>query len=126
MPGDVTFPLSPDGLNNRVRVHVYRTGARTNPVPTLMGQFFGVTQVNIDAVATAEVSPANAMTCVKPFTIPDRWIEKQDPGGWDPELDLRHGRQQGIPWPIPISTSPPATRRTTPATTPNATRACRS
>ncbi len=84
LPGDVTFPLSPDGLNNRVRVHVYRTAARTNPVPTLMGKFFGVTQVNIDAVATAEVSPANAMTCVKPFTIPDRWIENQDPGGWDP------------------------------------------
>ena len=24
------------------------------------------------------------MTCVKPFTIPDRWIEKQTPP-WDPE-----------------------------------------
>jgi Putative Flp pilus-assembly TadE/G-like len=86
LPADVTFPLGPTGLNNRIRVHVYRTDAvgRNNPVPTLMGKFFGVNQVNIDAVATAEVSPANAMTCVKPFTIPDRWIEKQDPGGWDP------------------------------------------
>jgi len=27
-------------------------------------------------VAMAEASPANAMTCVKPFTIPDKWIEK--------------------------------------------------
>ena len=27
-PGDVTFPTSPSGLNNRVRVHVYRTSAR--------------------------------------------------------------------------------------------------
>jgi hypothetical protein len=78
MPGDVTFPLSPEGLDNRVRVHVYR-----NAMPTLMGKFFGVAQVNIEAVATAEASPANAMTCVKPFTIPDKWIEKQDPGGWD-------------------------------------------
>jgi hypothetical protein len=84
LPSDVTFPLSPAGLNNRVRVHVYRTAARSNPIPTLMGRFFGVERVNIDAVATAEASPANAMTCVKPFTIPDRWIEKQDPGGWDP------------------------------------------
>jgi hypothetical protein len=83
LPGDVTFPMSPEGLNNRIRVHVYRTGVRSNPVPTMMGKFFGVSQVNIDAVATAEVSPANAMTCVKPFTIPDRWVEKQDPGGWD-------------------------------------------
>ncbi len=48
-----------------------------------MGRFFGVDTANTDAVATAEASPANAMTCVKPFTIPDRWIEKQDPGGFD-------------------------------------------
>ena len=48
-----------------------------------MGRFFGVNTANTDAVATAEASPANAMTCVKPFTIPDKWIEKQDPGGYD-------------------------------------------
>jgi hypothetical protein len=82
-PGDVTFPTSPAGLNNRVRVHVYRTNARGNPLQTLMGRFFGVDTANTDAVATAEASPANAMTCVKPFTIPDKWIEKQDPGGFD-------------------------------------------
>ena len=50
-----------------------------------MGRYFGVIAANVDAVATAEASPANAMTCVKPFTIPDRWIEKQDPGGWNSE-----------------------------------------
>jgi hypothetical protein len=82
-PGDVTFPTSPSGLNNRVRVHVYRTSARGNPLQTLMGRFFGVDTANTDAVATAEASPANACTCVKPFTIPDKWIEKQDPGGFD-------------------------------------------
>ena len=82
-PGDVTFPTSPSGLNNRVRVHVYRTSGRGNPLQTLMGRFFGVDTANTDAVATAEASPANAMTCVKPFTIPDKWIEKQDPGGFD-------------------------------------------
>ena len=75
LPADVTFPTGPTGLNNRVRVHVYRTAARSNSIPTMMGKFFGVNTVNIDAVATAEASPANAMTCVKPFTIPDRWME---------------------------------------------------
>ncbi len=83
-PADVTFPTSPAGVNNRVRVHVYRTSARDNALRTLMGRVFGVNTANIDAVATAEASPANAMTCVKPFTIPDKWIEKQDPGGFDP------------------------------------------
>jgi hypothetical protein len=82
-PGDVTFPTAPSGQNNRVRVHVYRTSARQNALRTLMGRFFGVNTANIDAVATAEASPANAMTCVKPFVIPDKWIEKQDPGGYN-------------------------------------------
>jgi Putative Flp pilus-assembly TadE/G-like len=81
-PPDVTFPIGPTGLNNRVKVRVFRNDERGNPVGTLMGQYFGVTDVNIQAEATAEASPANAMTCVKPFTIPDKWIERQTPP-WD-------------------------------------------
>jgi len=77
-PADVTFPTGPTG-NNRVRINVYRTGARSNAVPTLIGPLFGVPVVNIDATATAEASPANAMTCVKPFAIPDKWIENKNP-----------------------------------------------
>lgn len=101
-PGDVTFPLSPAGLNNRVRVHVYRTAGRRNALRTLMGRVFGVNTANVDAVATAEASPANAMTCVKPFTIPDKWIEKQDPGGYDSltstfDMEDRHGNPLSNP-----------------------------
>lgn len=81
-PADVTFPLGPTGLNNRVKVRVFRNDERGNPVGTLMGKYFGVTDVNIQAEATAEASPANAMTCVKPFTIPDKWTERQTPP-WD-------------------------------------------
>ena len=77
-PADVTFPTGPTG-NNRVKVNVFRTGARSNPIPTLIGPLFGVPTVNIDATATAEASPANAMTCVKPFAIPDKWIENKTP-----------------------------------------------
>ena len=94
VPADVTFPNDPSGQPNRVQVQVYRTGERSNPVPTLMGTFFGVRTVNITATATAEASPANAETCVKPFTIPDKWIEQQNPP-WDADdtFDLRdkHG-----------------------------------
>src|SRR5688572_2022448 len=78
-PGDVTFPVAPSGESNRVRVDVYRTAERTNSIPTLIGPLFGVPTVNIIAAATAEAAPANAVTCVKPFTIPDRWIENSDP-----------------------------------------------
>ena len=124
-PGDVTFPTSPSGLNNRVRVHVYRTSARGNPLQTLMGRFFGVNTANIDAVATAEASPANAMTCVKPFTIPDKWIEKQDPGGYD-SLDSTFDMydNNGNPLANPDVYIAGRSATATPATTPSATRAC--
>jgi Flp pilus assembly protein TadG len=84
LPADVVFLNNPAGVNNRVQVSVYREASRGNPVSTLIAQYFGVATANINAVATAEASPANAMTCVKPFTIPDRWIEKQTPP-FDPE-----------------------------------------
>ena len=75
-PTDVTFPLDPTGQPTRVRVQVERT------VDTLIGRFFNILTADIPANATAEASKANAMSCVKPFTIPDKWIEKQTPG-WD-------------------------------------------
>ena len=78
-PGDVTFPAAPNGQFNRVRVDVYRTGDRNNSIGTLIGPIFGVPTVEIIAMATAEAAPANAMTCVKPFTIPDRWVENSIP-----------------------------------------------
>jgi Flp pilus assembly protein TadG len=77
-PADVSFPTGPTG-NNRVKVNVYRTGARSNAIPTLIGPLFSVPTVDIAATATAEASPANAMTCVKPFAIPDKWIENKNP-----------------------------------------------
>jgi len=74
---DVVFPADPaTGQNDLVQVTVYRTQARGNPIPTLMGQFFGVTSVDVQATATAQAAPANSATCVLPFTIPDKWTEK--------------------------------------------------
>jgi hypothetical protein len=82
LPADVTFPLSPNGQANRVRVQVFRTASHGNAVPTMMGALFGVQTVDVGATAVAEASPANAMTCVKPFMIPDRWRENTNPP-WD-------------------------------------------
>jgi Flp pilus assembly protein TadG len=81
---DVEFLDDADGEPNRVRVTVRRTASRGNPLSTLIARYFGTAETDIGAVATAEASPANAMTCVKPFTIPDRWSEKQTPP-WDTE-----------------------------------------
>jgi hypothetical protein len=79
LSSDVTFPVDANGVANRVQVVVYRTALRGNPVDTLMGTFFGVTNVDITATAIAEASAANAMKCVKPFMIPDLWSEKNTP-----------------------------------------------
>jgi len=83
-PADVLFLNDPSGQNDRVKVTVYRQAARGNAVSTLIARFFGSPTADIGATATAEAAPSNAMTCVKPFTIPDKWIEKQTPA-WDPD-----------------------------------------
>jgi Putative Flp pilus-assembly TadE/G-like len=88
---DVQFPLNPvTGADNRVQATVWRAGghgAGSAPVDTFIAKYFGVKTVGIGAVATAEAAPANAMTCVKPFTIPDKWKEVQTPE-WDPTDDF--------------------------------------
>jgi hypothetical protein len=82
---DVEFLNDPAGTPNRVRVTVRRTASRGNPVSTLIAQYFGISTADIGAVATAEASPANAMTCVLPLTIPDRWLESSTGRLADPE-----------------------------------------
>ncbi len=108
-PEDVTFPLDSSGQPTLVQVHVYRTAARENPIDTLMGAFFKIRTANIDAVATAQAARANAETCVKPFTIPDKWIEMQT-GPWDPDdtFDIYDNRGRPLHNPdiyIPITQS---------------------
>jgi Flp pilus assembly protein TadG len=83
-PPDVTFPSDPTtGQDDRIQVTVYRTQARSNAVETLIGRVFGVATSDISATAVAAALYANEATCVLPFTIPDRWDEKQT-GPWDP------------------------------------------
>ena len=100
LPSDVTFPLAPSGEANRVRVQVFRTAERTNSVGTLIGPLFGVPTIDIVATAVAEAAPANAMSCVKPFTIPDRWIENSNPP-WTPSstFDRYDSKGQLLPNP---------------------------
>ena len=81
-PGDVEFENDDAGESNRVKVTVFRTAARGNPLSTLVAKYFGMATADISATATAEASPANAMTCVKPFTIPDKWREVGSDAPW--------------------------------------------
>ena len=95
-PDDVQFLQGSNGTMNRVQVTVYRTAARGNPVSTLIAKFFGMDTADIGATATAEATPANAMTCVKPFTIPDKWNERQTPP-WDSEDTYDAFDNKGVP-----------------------------
>lgn len=96
-PADVEFLANPTtGLQNRVRVTVWRTASRGNPLPTFIATYFRMPTVDVGAVATAEAAPANAVNCPLPFTIPDRWREMQTPE-WDPTDDFQAVDKKGNP-----------------------------
>ena len=102
LASDVSFPNDPAGQPNRVQVKVYRTAFRNTAIPTLIGPLFGIPTVDIAATATAEASPANAMTCVKPFMIPDKWNENMDDKGkatgtWTPGSQFDLVDSKGVP-----------------------------
>lgn len=97
--GDVTFPTA-----DQIRVDVFRTTGRANPVGTMIAQFFGIPTADISATATADAVPANAATCIKPWAIPDKWDERQTPA-WDPtdtfEAFYQNGPNRGNLLPNP-------------------------
>jgi len=82
-PADVAFLNDPAGQPNRVRVTVFRSATRGNPMTNFIAAYFGTPTTDISATATAEASPANAASCVLPFVIADKWTERQTPA-WDP------------------------------------------
>lgn len=57
----------------KVRVRVYRTQARGNPVATLFARVLGIPSVDISAVAAAQAWPSAGVNCVLPLIMPDRW-----------------------------------------------------
>lgn len=88
---DVTFPVCPPGspgagTNSCIRVDVFRNQrAGGNPLPTFFGKLVGVNEQGVRATATAEALFGNSTDCVKPFAIPDKWLEaRNDVGtpGW--------------------------------------------
>lgn len=81
---DITFPACPDGTPATcIRVDVYRTGARGNPLPVFFGMFFGLVNHDIRATATAKVVTANSSECLRPFGVPDLFIDNNGNGEYD-------------------------------------------
>ena len=84
---DITFPVCPDGTNSCIQVDVYRTAGRGNPLPMFFGRLLGLIDQDIRATATAQVRAGNASLCLKPWGIPDKWVENYPvPGPWTPNV----------------------------------------
>ena len=72
-----------------VTVYVYRNRERGNAIQTFFARVFGINEVNIGAMATAEATAAGGINCLLPIAVPDRWDEAEvsgnDPDGYNPE-----------------------------------------
>jgi hypothetical protein len=81
---DVTLipcpPGSPGLPDTCIRANVYRSAARTNALPTFFAQIMGITSQDIRATATARVITANAVECMKPWAVADKWDENWEDG----------------------------------------------
>lgn len=106
---DAFYPVAcPDGTVTCLRVDVYRNAARGNALPMFFGRFVGLTVQGVRATATAQAAIANASDCLRPWAIPDKWIDNYDQTpdeGWTMndtfETTYPNGPNRGLPLPTP-------------------------
>jgi hypothetical protein len=102
-----------------VRVDVYRNQEldaelqSRNPLPTFFARVAGVVNQGVKATATAKVLAGNATDCLKPWAVPDKWLEKYPAEGpWTPESEFNKyydkGSNKGDPIPNPDLYVPPS------------------
>src|SRR5262245_126750 len=77
---DVTVDLN----LKRCRVCVPRTAARGNPVPTYFARVLNRNWVDVSACATAEIANAQTSNCIKPWALPDAYVDGNGNGVYDP------------------------------------------
>ena len=69
-----------------VQVNVFRDGSNgSTNLPVYFAPLFGVTAQSTRATATAVAKSANGTRCLKPFLIPDKWIENGGNSGFNPD-----------------------------------------
>jgi Flp pilus assembly protein TadG len=92
-------PADVNGRTPCIRVDVYRNQARGNPLPAIFGRAVGLVDQGVRATATARVAVANASDCLKPWAIPDKWLEQYPvPAPWTSTSTYETGVQQGQTW----------------------------
>ena len=83
-------PPDANGHTPCIRVDVYRNQARGNPLPAMFGGAWGSLDQGVRATATARVAVANASDCLKPWAIPDKWLDNHDVTA---PIEPAHGRR---------------------------------
>jgi hypothetical protein len=82
-------------------------------LPTFFANLVGVGNQGVRATATARILAGNASDCLKPWGVPDKWLEQYPaPGPWTPASRYNkyydQGRQSGSPLPNPDIYVPPS------------------
>jgi hypothetical protein len=91
LPEDVVVDLA----LRRVTVTVRRIGDRDNAIPTWFANVFGVGYADVAARATAQVDPAGSATCLKPFAIPDTYLDVDGDSLFTPGVDQYDPHEHG-------------------------------
>jgi hypothetical protein len=104
---DITFPPCPDdGSNACIRVDVYRPG-----LPTFFARLVGVNTQDTKATATAKAGLGNAVNCLKPWAVADKWAEHRplDPAPWTVDSIFERFDKKGALLPNPVDVYYPPT-----------------
>jgi len=118
---DITFPTTVMNLGTNicngtpspcVRVDVYRNGeGGSAALPMAFGPVAGLTTHGVKAMAIAQVAAGNASDCLKPWAIPDKWIENvPTPKPWELTDQFDIAQKQGntyVPYTPPDIYRPP-------------------
>src|SRR4051794_7831836 len=106
-PADVRLIPCPPGApglpDTCVRADVYRSAARSNALPTFFAQIVGINSQDVRATATAQVETGNAVECLKPWAVGDKWHENWESGTpatapWSPTSTFDKYKKQGNDW----------------------------
>jgi hypothetical protein len=73
-----------------VQVNVFRDGSNGGTtLPVYLATLLGANDQKMKATATAVAANANGTSCMKPWLIPDKWLEAQNPANtFDPPGDV--------------------------------------
>jgi len=85
----------PDGVPSCIQVDVLRGlpnshdgSTHTNTIPTYLVRLVGPVAQGVRATATAQIAAGNAVRCIKPWVVADKWVDNtpasaSNPAGWD-------------------------------------------